>query len=168
MTAAGSSIGLTIPDNVCTVLCSWWWVEELPETCRAIYRNKQIEKTLHLVGCTLEIYLRCTDIWTSNLWVISRTLLKTQDSHDLHFSLGGTKNLSKAYVYQYQKGMNPLSVLLYSILSIPVYVPFFSPLTNKCTSFLPLLHKIKWTIRNRRFKLKIKKWYKCQQFTNIW
>jgi hypothetical protein len=22
------------------VLCSWWWVEELPETCRAIYRNK--------------------------------------------------------------------------------------------------------------------------------
>jgi ABC-type antimicrobial peptide transport system ATPase subunit len=28
----------------------------------AIYRNKQIEKTLHLVGCTLEIYLRCTGI----------------------------------------------------------------------------------------------------------
>jgi hypothetical protein len=29
----------TIPD-VCKVLCSWWWAEELPETCRAIYRNK--------------------------------------------------------------------------------------------------------------------------------
>ena len=55
----------TIPD-VCKVLCSWWWAEELPETCRAIYRNKQIEKTLHLVGCTLEILLRCTDIRTSN------------------------------------------------------------------------------------------------------
>jgi len=39
-TAAGSSIGLTIPDDVRTVLCSWWWVEEPPETCRAIYRSK--------------------------------------------------------------------------------------------------------------------------------
>ena len=53
--AAGSSIGLTIPDAVCTVLCSWWWAVEPPETCRAIYRNKYTEKTLHLVGCTLEI-----------------------------------------------------------------------------------------------------------------
>ena len=25
---------------ICTVLCSWWWAEEPPETCRAIYRNK--------------------------------------------------------------------------------------------------------------------------------
>jgi hypothetical protein len=25
--AAGSSISLTIPDAVCTVLCSWWWAE---------------------------------------------------------------------------------------------------------------------------------------------
>ena len=55
--AAGSSIGLTIPDAVCTVFCSWWWAEELPETCRAVYRNKQIEKTLHLVGCTFETEL---------------------------------------------------------------------------------------------------------------
>jgi hypothetical protein len=38
--AADSSIGLTIPDAVCTVLCSWWWAEEAPESCRTIYRNK--------------------------------------------------------------------------------------------------------------------------------
>jgi hypothetical protein len=38
--AAGSSIGLTIPDAVCTVSCSRWWAEELPKTCRAIYKNK--------------------------------------------------------------------------------------------------------------------------------
>jgi len=38
--AAGNSIVLTIPDAVCTVLCSWWWAEDPPETCRAIYRNK--------------------------------------------------------------------------------------------------------------------------------
>jgi hypothetical protein len=25
---------------------SWWWAEELPETRRAIYRNKQIEKNV--------------------------------------------------------------------------------------------------------------------------
>jgi len=35
--------------------CSWWRAKEPPETCRAIHRNKQIEKTLHHVGCTLEI-----------------------------------------------------------------------------------------------------------------
>jgi hypothetical protein len=56
MIAAGSSIGLTIRDAVWTVLCSWWWAEEPPEICRDIYRNKQIEKTLHHFGCTLEIY----------------------------------------------------------------------------------------------------------------
>jgi hypothetical protein len=38
--AAGNSIGLTISDAVCTVLCSWWWAEKPPETCTAIYRNK--------------------------------------------------------------------------------------------------------------------------------
>jgi len=38
--AAGSGIVLTIPDAVCTVLCSWRWAEEPPEPCRAIYRNK--------------------------------------------------------------------------------------------------------------------------------
>jgi len=30
--ATGNSTGLTIPDSVCTVLCSWWWAEERPET----------------------------------------------------------------------------------------------------------------------------------------
>ena len=56
--AAGNSIGLTIRDVVCTVLCSWWWAEKPPETCRVIYGNKQIEKGLHLVGRTLEIEWR--------------------------------------------------------------------------------------------------------------
>jgi hypothetical protein len=37
---AGSSIGLKITDVVYTVLCSWWWAEEPPESCRTIYRNK--------------------------------------------------------------------------------------------------------------------------------
>jgi hypothetical protein len=75
----------------------------------------------------------------------------------------GHKEPVKGLVHQYQKGLNPLSILLYSILSTPAYVPFLSPLTDKYTSFLPLLHKIKRTIWNRHFKLKIQKWYKCQQ-----
>ena len=26
---------LTLPEAVCTVMCSWWWAEEPPEICRA-------------------------------------------------------------------------------------------------------------------------------------
>jgi len=29
-----------IPDAVCAVLCSWWWMEKPSETCGASYRNK--------------------------------------------------------------------------------------------------------------------------------
>jgi hypothetical protein len=50
---------------------SWWWAKEPPETCRAIYRNKYIEKTLHLVGCTSEI----TDF----------SLVKKYHEHDFPF-----------------------------------------------------------------------------------
>jgi hypothetical protein len=28
-----------VPGVVITVMCSWWWVESPPETCRAVYRN---------------------------------------------------------------------------------------------------------------------------------
>ena len=41
---------LTIPEAVCAVLCSWWWAEEPPETCRAPVEIKN-QETLHLVGC---------------------------------------------------------------------------------------------------------------------
>jgi len=51
--AASSSIGLTIPEAVCTVMCSWWWAEEPPETCRASVKIKKIHERLHLVGCNL-------------------------------------------------------------------------------------------------------------------
>jgi len=42
--AAGSSIGLTIPDTVCTVMCSWWWAEEPPETFRASVKINMFKK----------------------------------------------------------------------------------------------------------------------------
>ena len=41
---------------------SWWWAEELPETCRVSYRSKS-GKLVHLVGFTIR-QLRCTVTWT--------------------------------------------------------------------------------------------------------
>jgi hypothetical protein len=42
MTATGSSKAWQVPDAVYTVLSSWWWTEELPETCGAFHRNKYV------------------------------------------------------------------------------------------------------------------------------
>jgi len=40
-----------IPDAVCAVLNSWWWLEKPSETCRTSYRNKKIVKP-----CILLLY----------------------------------------------------------------------------------------------------------------
>jgi len=51
--------------------------EEPPETCRAIYRNKYIEKTLYLVACTLEIcyeFERRLRRWKDNINIHIRKL----------------------------------------------------------------------------------------------
>jgi hypothetical protein len=39
---------------VCTVKNSWWWTEELSETCRILFQNK-FEKLVHLVGFIIRI-----------------------------------------------------------------------------------------------------------------
>ena len=44
-----------IPDAVCTVLNSWWWMERLSETCRVLFQNK-FEKLVHLVVFIMQIY----------------------------------------------------------------------------------------------------------------
>jgi len=41
---------LTIPEAVCTFLCSWWWAEEPPETCRA---SVEINKSRNAASCLL-------------------------------------------------------------------------------------------------------------------
>jgi len=69
---------------------SWWWTEELSETCRLYSKNK-FEKSVHLIGFITRIYhdapsperqfitmhrhlnvnlSRCTVTWTSNTFVI--------------------------------------------------------------------------------------------------
>jgi hypothetical protein len=44
------------------------------------------------------------------------TLLKEQGSHNLVFGLRDTKGLPKAYLHRDRKGLDPLSILFYSII----------------------------------------------------
>ena len=44
-----------IPIAVCTVKNSWWWTEELSETCRVLFKNN-FQKLVHLAGFIIRIY----------------------------------------------------------------------------------------------------------------
>jgi len=46
--ASCQQTGMTYTTAVCTEKNSWWWTEELSETCRVLFQNK-IEKLVHLV-----------------------------------------------------------------------------------------------------------------------
>jgi len=48
---------MTYTIAVCTVRNSWWWTEELSETCRILFQNK-FQKLVHLVGFIVRIRLR--------------------------------------------------------------------------------------------------------------
>ena len=51
MTAEGSRDGLTSARcRDYSYMCSWWWVESPPKTCRAVYRNIIDCTWSHLVG----------------------------------------------------------------------------------------------------------------------
>ena len=53
-----------IPIAVCTMLYSWWWTEELSETCRVLF-----QKIIWEIGASRWFYYknisRCTVLWTS-------------------------------------------------------------------------------------------------------
>jgi len=44
---------LTIHEAVCTVMCSWWWAEEPPETCRASVKIISFKKCCILLTVIL-------------------------------------------------------------------------------------------------------------------
>jgi len=46
---------MTYTIAVCTVKNSWWWAEELSETCKFHSKNK-FEKLVRLVGFIIKIY----------------------------------------------------------------------------------------------------------------
>ena len=41
---------MTYTIGVCTVKNSWWWTEELSETCRILFQKNKFEKLVRLVG----------------------------------------------------------------------------------------------------------------------
>jgi len=49
---------MTYTIAVCTVKNSWWWTEELSETCRVLLQNK-FEKLVHLVGFIIWSWYHC-------------------------------------------------------------------------------------------------------------
>ena len=46
---------MTYTIAVCAVKNSWWWTEELSETCRVLFQKK-FEKLVHLVGFIIRVY----------------------------------------------------------------------------------------------------------------
>ena len=56
---------MTYTIAVCTVKSSWWWTEQLPETCRASFQNK-FEKFSASSWFYYRDSSRCTVTWTQN------------------------------------------------------------------------------------------------------
>jgi len=52
---------------VCTVKNSWWWIEELSETCRVLFQ-KQIWEISASSWFYYKNLSRCTVTWTSKTW----------------------------------------------------------------------------------------------------
>ena len=85
---------MTYTIAVCTVKNSWWWTEELSETCGVSFQNK-FEKLVHLVGfiirnastvfCNFIIaYYICplySQIWTALKIQKNQLLTKTGTEH---------------------------------------------------------------------------------------
>jgi hypothetical protein len=61
---------MTYTTAVCTVKNSWWWTEELSETCRVSFQNK-FEKLVHLVGFIIRNLSQCTVTWTPNFVAVT-------------------------------------------------------------------------------------------------
>jgi hypothetical protein len=59
---------MTYTNAECAMNNSWWWTEELSETCAVSFQNK-IEKLLRLVGFITKKWSRCTVTWTSRCTV---------------------------------------------------------------------------------------------------
>jgi hypothetical protein len=60
---------MTYTIAVCTVKISWWWTEELSESCRVSFQNK-FEKSVRLVGFIIKIKVNSFKLFTNSLWNI--------------------------------------------------------------------------------------------------
>jgi hypothetical protein len=62
--------------TVCAVLSSWRWTKRPPETCRAFYKNKQLQKQVRRFGCTIRLY---NDVRTNESQTLSDVSVKRQN-----------------------------------------------------------------------------------------
>jgi len=56
---------MTYTTAVCTVK-NWWWTEELSETCRVSFHNKNFQEIRASSWSIIRNLSWCTDTWTSN------------------------------------------------------------------------------------------------------
>jgi hypothetical protein len=77
---------------VSTVKNSWWWTEELSETCRVLFQNK-FEKLVQLVGFIIRNLSRCTVTWASN------TPCNIPKEQSFTYKAGKTWNGAEVLVY---------------------------------------------------------------------
>jgi hypothetical protein len=104
---------MTYTTAVCTVKNSWWWTEELSETCRVSFQNK-LEKLVHLVGFIIRI---CHDArshehnltsWATNIftktecstgYLVKKQYLACLSTPLPSFLLGGPLHTTAASAY---------------------------------------------------------------------
>ena len=77
---------MTYTIAVCTVKNSWWWAEELSETCRVSFQNK-FEKLVHLVRFIVRNLSRCTVTWASKSHTNKKHILKVSIQCNFFFFL---------------------------------------------------------------------------------
>ena len=68
--ASSQQTCLTYTIAVCTVENSWWWTEELSETCRVSFQNKNVCKIsasswfiIRILSKVLNIWMRIGELW---------------------------------------------------------------------------------------------------------
>ena len=83
---------MTYTIAACTVINSWWWIEELSETCRVLFQNK-FEKSVNLVGfiissactcCTTDNFARFSPFVDLQDQVIVRLFLTETQGNGMH------------------------------------------------------------------------------------
>ena len=110
-------------------MCSWWWVEIPPETCRTVFQKKINYVTLHLVGNIPQYKnLRCADPRTFNSYsyfevrIFKRTyiyiyIFKALDEWNVNVAFERKKSIA---VYSIRKFGSRLELKKY-FMSFPNY-----------------------------------------------
>jgi len=86
---------------------SWWWTEELSETCRVFSKNK-FEKLAHLVGFIIRIYHDPPVTWTSSSCFLYFLKVSLSTERAWHFCVN-------SYLSQLRVGSNPRPCLFAAV-----------------------------------------------------